>query len=62
MPLKQRRVMAIEIWFSLGRRKLSLADDTSFVIMRQDKMEKVFGYDKHFTEQGFEILIEGAFR
>jgi len=54
--------LAFEIWFSLGRRKLSLVDCTSFVIMRQDKMEKVFGYDKHFTEHGFEILDEDAFR
>ena len=54
--------LAIEIWFSLGRRKLSLVDCTSFVIMRQDKMGKVFGYDKHFTEHGFEILDEHAFR
>lgn len=54
--------LAIEIWFSLGRRKLSLVDCTSFVIMRQDKMKKVFGYDKHFTEQGFEILNEDAYR
>ena len=54
--------LAFEIWFSLGRRKLSLVDCTSFVIMRQDKMEKVFGYDKHFTEQGFEVLNEDAFR
>ena len=48
--------MAIEIWFSLGRRNLSLVDCKSFVIMRQDKMEKVFGYDKPFTAQGFELL------
>jgi predicted nucleic acid-binding protein len=54
--------LAIEIWFSLGRRKLSLVDCTSFVIMRQDKMKKVFGYDKHFTDQGFEILNEDAYR
>jgi predicted nucleic acid-binding protein len=54
--------LAFEIWFSLGRRKLSLVDSTSFVIMRQDKMKKVFGYDKHFTEKGFENLNEDAFR
>ena len=54
--------LAFEIWFSLGRKKLSLVDCTSFVIMRQDKMEKVFGYDKHFTDHGFEVLKEHAFR
>jgi hypothetical protein len=30
--------------------------------MRHDKMEKVFGFDKHFTDHGFEILNERAFR
>jgi len=54
--------LAFEIWLSLGRRKLSLVDCASFAIMRQDKMEKVFGYDKHFTEHGFEVLNEHAFR
>jgi predicted nucleic acid-binding protein len=52
--------LAFEIWFSLGRRKLSLVDCASFVLMRHDKVEKVFGFDKHFTEHGFEILNEPA--
>ena len=54
--------LAFEIWFSLGRRKLSLVDCASFVIMRQDKIEKVFGFDKHFPEHGFEILNGSALR
>ena len=54
--------LALEIWFSLGRRKLSLVDCTSFVIMRHDKMGKVFGFDKHFTDHGFEVLNEHALR
>ncbi|MBW2428717.1 MAG: type II toxin-antitoxin system VapC family toxin [Deltaproteobacteria bacterium] len=54
--------LAFEIWFSLGRRKLSLVDCASFVVMRHDKVEKVFGFDKHLTEHGFEVLNEQAFR
>ncbi len=54
--------LAFEIWFSLGRRKLSLVDCASFVIMRQNKMEKVFGFDKHFIEHGIESLNEYALR
>jgi len=53
--------LAFEIWLSLGRRKLSLVDCTSFAVMRHHKMEKVFGYDKHFTEHGFEVLNEQTF-
>jgi predicted nucleic acid-binding protein len=52
--------LAVEIWFSLGRRKLSLVDCTSFIIMRHDKIEKVFGFDKHFTEHGFEVLNDDS--
>jgi len=44
---------AYDLWVSLGRRKLSLVDCTSFVIMRKYKISKVFGFDRHFIEQGF---------
>ena len=50
--------LAFEIWFSLGRRKLSLVDCASLVVMRHAEVEKVFGFDKHFTEHGFEALNE----
>ena len=45
--------MAYELWLSLGRRNLSLVDCVSFVTMRSNKIETVFGFDRHFTEQGF---------
>jgi predicted nucleic acid-binding protein len=44
---------AYELWLSLGRRNLSLVDCASFVIMRGRKIETIFGYDRHFDEQGF---------
>ena len=47
---------AFELWLSLGRRKLSLVDCVSFATMRHHKIEKVSGFDKHFKEQGFEII------
>ena len=46
------------IWLSLWRRKLRFIDCVSFVTMRHYKAEKVFGFDKHFGEQGFEIVGE----
>ncbi|MEA3471271.1 MAG: PIN domain-containing protein [Thermodesulfobacteriota bacterium] len=48
--------LAFELWLSLGRRRLSLVDCVSFVAMRNYKVEKVFGFDRHFAEQGFEII------
>ncbi len=47
--------LAYELWLSLGRRKLSFVDCVSFMAMRHYKVEKVFGFDRHFEEQGFEI-------
>ncbi|MBW1767515.1 MAG: PIN domain-containing protein [Deltaproteobacteria bacterium] len=47
--------LAYELWLSLGRHKLSFVDCVSFATMRHYKIEKVFGFDRHFEEQGFEI-------
>lgn len=45
--------MAYELWLSLGRRKMSLVDCVSFVIMRSHSIETILGFDRHFEEQGF---------
>ena len=42
-----------DLWLGIGRRKLSLVDCVSFITMRRYKIEKVFGFDRHFKEQGF---------
>jgi len=39
-----------------NRRDLSLVDCTSFDIMRQFGLDKVFTFDPHFREQGFSIV------
>ena len=38
------------------RRNLSLVDCVSFEIMRQRGIRKVFAFDKHFEEQGFDMI------
>jgi predicted nucleic acid-binding protein len=48
--------LAFELWLGLGRKKLSLVDCVSFITMRHYKLENVFGFDRHFDEQGFKIL------
>lgn len=52
--------LAYELWLGLGRRKLSFVDCVSFVTMRHYKVERVFGFDEHFQEQGFEIVGQGG--
>jgi predicted nucleic acid-binding protein len=43
------------ILLAANRLNLSLVDCTSFEIMRQTRLEKVFTFDPHFSEQGFFI-------
>lgn len=38
------------------RRDLSLVDCVSFEVMRQRGIRKVFAFDKHFEEQGFDVV------
>jgi predicted nucleic acid-binding protein len=38
------------------RRDLSLVDCISFEIMKIKKIQKVFAFDKHFSEKGFDLL------
>jgi predicted nucleic acid-binding protein len=47
---------AFELWLGLGRRKVSLVDCVSFVTLRRYNIDRVFGFDRHFTEQGFQLL------
>lgn len=44
---------AINAVLVAGRRKLSLVDCSSFVVMRQLGLKRVFTFDQHFAEQGF---------
>ena len=42
-----------------NRRQLTLVDCTSFEIIRQGGVDKVFTFDPHFHEQGFDIIPAG---
>ncbi|MCX6053621.1 MAG: PIN domain-containing protein [Chloroflexi bacterium] len=44
------------ILITANRRNLSLVDCISFEVMRQARLEKVFTFDPHFSEQGFIVL------
>lgn len=41
---------------SANRKKISLVDCTSFITMLTVNINKVFTFDRHFKEQGFEML------
>lgn len=41
-----------------NRRQLSLVDCTSFEVIRQYQIDRVFTFDPHFREQGFSVIPE----
>ncbi|GAB4461078.1 MAG: type II toxin-antitoxin system toxin 23S rRNA-specific endonuclease VapC20 [Anaerolineales bacterium] len=47
---------SIRFVFAANRRQLSLVDCSGFETMRRLKIEKVFTFDDHFREQGFEVI------
>lgn len=44
---------ALKTLLKLNRRKVSLVDCTSFVLMRNNNLQEAFAFDPHFAEQGF---------
>ena len=48
-----RHHTAIEMALFAGRKKLSLVDCASFVLMRDMGISEAFCFDRHFREQGF---------
>jgi len=45
--------LAMAALLAAGRRKLSLVDCSSFVMMRRQGIRNAFAFDKHFVEEGF---------
>jgi uncharacterized protein len=50
----ERGVAAV---FGAGRRQLSLVDCVSFEVMRRRGLRRVFCFDPHFEEAGFEAVV-----
>jgi len=44
---------AIERWLTKRRRRLSLVEVTSFVVMRDQSLDRVFAHDDDFAREGF---------
>lgn len=47
---------ALTQFLSENRRSLSFVDCSSFEIIQRLQVEKVFAFDSHFRERGFEII------
>lgn len=47
---------AVEAMLAADRRGISLVDWTSFVVIRQRRIERAFSFDAHFRDRGWAIL------
>lgn len=47
---------AVTLLLAANRQQLSLVDCSSFVTMHQNNIDLAFTFDRHFSEQGFEII------
>ncbi|MCB0114700.1 MAG: PIN domain-containing protein [Caldilineaceae bacterium] len=47
---------ALAIYLATNQRRLSLVDCSSFTAMRLLKIDTVFAFDGHFSEQGFRTI------
>jgi predicted nucleic acid-binding protein len=47
---------ALTIFLKANGRQLSLVDCSGFETMRRLEIKKVFSFDEHFREQGFEVI------
>ncbi|HET6821669.1 MAG TPA: PIN domain-containing protein [Anaerolineales bacterium] len=53
---EQQHISSVNDVFTANRRQLSLVDCSCFETMRRLGIEKVFTFDEHFHEQGFNII------
>ena len=46
---------ALQSLLTVNRRRLSLVDCVSFLVMRAGGLRRAFAFDQHFAEQGFAV-------
>ncbi|MDQ7827684.1 MAG: PIN domain-containing protein [Armatimonadota bacterium] len=54
--------MALTALIAARDREVSLVDRVSFECMRRRGVRRAFAFDRHFADQGFEVIPEGAAR
>ena len=53
---EQQHISSVNDVLAANRRQLSIVDCSSFESMRRLGIEKVFTFDEHFREQGFDVI------
>jgi len=54
-PGHDDELAAVELFEKLADQELSFTDCVSFVLMRRKKIDRVFGFDRHFRDAGFRL-------
>jgi uncharacterized protein len=50
---------AVDVFAKFADQKVSFTDCTSFVLMRRNRLERAFTFDRHFGSAGFEVVPKG---
>lgn len=57
-PTIEDELEALELFRKLADHKVSFTDCVSFALMRRQRIERVFGFDRHFAYTGFALWPE----
>jgi predicted nucleic acid-binding protein len=49
-------IRAIELFAKFADQRVSFTDGVSIVLMRRQRLERAFTFDRHFVAAGFEIV------
>lgn len=55
-PALEDELQAIDIWEKHADQELSYTDSISFALMHNNKIKRVFSFDKHFEFAGLKLL------
>ena len=50
---------AVEVFAKFADQQVSFTDCVSFVLMRRNRLERAFTFDRHFASAGFEVMPKG---
>ena len=50
---------AVEAFTKFADQQVSFTDCVSFVLMRRNRLERAFTFDRHFASAGFEVIPKG---
>jgi len=54
-PTREEEIKAIELFQKYADQNVSFTDCISFVLMRKNKIKRVFSFDNHFERAGFKL-------